>query len=154
MKNLITSTWARWVAGIFAAIVIFLLAFGFGVSVGYQKAIFASEWGRNYELNFAGVRPPVEINPEMEGGDMHGVAGTVIDISTTTLAVKDDNNDERAIVLAPDVVIKKADATVLLSSLAIGDHIVAIGAPNEEGQVEAHFIRVFPAPGPGIRPQQ
>lgn len=148
MKDILKLTWVRWVAGILMAVVIFLISFGFGVSVGYQKAIFSSEWGMNYERNFSG--PPLK--GMMSGNQslaMHGAAGTVIDVSGSGMAVRDNDNDEQSIVIASDTIIKKMDATVLLSSVSIGDRVVIIGAPNSNGQVEAHFIRVFPAPGPG-----
>ena len=44
-------------------------------------------------------------------------------------------------------------------SLKVGDHVVIIGSPNEEGQIEAKLIRVFngelrglPIPYKGPRP--
>jgi hypothetical protein len=149
MKDIFKSTWGRWTAGILAAIVIFFIAFGLGVSVGYQKGIFSSEWGRNYERNFSGMPPPGMMAGT--GGampqNMHGAAGTVIDVSDSGMSVRDNDNDEQSIIVASDTVIKKMNATILLSTITIGDRVVVIGAPNSNGQVEAHFIRVFPAPG-------
>lgn len=144
MKEFFNSTLGRWATSILAAIVIFLVAFGLGISVGYQKAIFSSEWGMNYERNFSSP-PPLGMGAQ----NMHGAAGTVIDVSESGLAVRDNDNDEQSIVIASDTVIKKMDATIPLGNVAVGDHVVVIGAPNSSGQVEARFIRVFPAPGPG-----
>jgi hypothetical protein len=146
MKNIMASARARWILGTLAGVVIFLLAFGLGVSVGYKKALFSSEWGMNYEHNFSG--PPRGIVSETEGENLHGAAGTVLDVSEKTISVKDDDNDERSIVIASDTIIKKMDATVSLTTIMVGDRVVAIGAPNAAGQVEAHFIRVFPAGAP------
>jgi len=148
MKDIFKLMWVRWAAGALAAIVIFLLAFGFGVSVGYEKAIFSSEWGRNYERNFSGP-PPMGMMPGNQPLAMHGVAGTVIDVSSSGVSVRDDDNDEQSVVIASDTIIKKMNTTISLGDLATGDRVVVIGAPNSDGQVEAHFIRVFPAPGPG-----
>ena len=63
--------------------------------------------------------------------------------------MKDDDNDEQSVIMASDTIIKKMNATVSLGDIVVGDRVVVIGAPNSNGQVEAHFIRVFPAPGPG-----
>jgi hypothetical protein len=148
MKDILKTAWVRWTAGILAAVVIFLVAFGLGVSVGYQKAIFSSEWGRNYEHNFSGM-PHVGMMPEVGGNtvlNMHGAAGTVIDVSGAGMSVKDDDNDEQSVIVASDTVIKKMESTVPLSAVIVGDRVVVIGAPNANGQVEAHFVRVFPAP--------
>ncbi|MGB7957221.1 MAG: hypothetical protein WCF77_00035 [Minisyncoccia bacterium] len=151
MKEFFNSTWGRWATGILVVVVIFLVAFGLGVSVGYQKAIFSSEWGMNYERNFSGP-PPIG----MVAQNMHGAAGTVMDVSGSGLAVRDNDNDEQSIIIASDTVIKKMDVTIPLGNVAVGDRVVVIGAPNSSGQVEARFVRVFPAPGPGdggSRPQ-
>jgi hypothetical protein len=151
MKDILTSRWMWWAAGIVAALVIFFLAFGLGVSVGYQKAIFASEWGRNYERNFSGPHPR-GIMPGTAGGAMHGAAGTVMDIESSTLAVRDNDNDEESVVVTTDTILKEMDATTSWNNLMVGDRVVVIGAPNDTGQVEAQFIRVFPALLPGAGP--
>lgn len=151
MKDFMASARARWIIGTLGGVVIFLLAFGLGVSVGYEKALFSSAWGMNYEHNFSG--PLRGMVPGVESENAHGAAGTVIDISGTTISVKDDDNDERSIVVASDTVIRKIDEMIPLSALSIGDRVVAIGAPNAAGQVEAHFIRVFPAGAPPPEPQ-
>jgi hypothetical protein len=143
MKDFVTGTRARWIVGTLIGVAIFLLAFGLGVSVGYEKALFSSEGGINYERNFLGPRPGMI--PGTESEDLHGVAGTVINVSGTAISVKDDDNNERSIMVASDTVIREMDETISLSGLKAGDHVVAIGAPNAAGQVEAHFIRVFPA---------
>jgi hypothetical protein len=150
-KEILKLNWARWTLGILAFLFVFLLSFGLGVSVGYQKAIFSSDWGRNYEHNFLPMPP---MSATVAGGetapfDAHGAAGTVIDISNSDISVRDEDNDEQSVVVASDTVIRKVDQTIPLSAIAIGDHIVVIGAPNSEGQVEARFIRIFPASGSG-----
>ena len=148
MNDILKSTGARWTAGILAAVIVFFVAFGLGVSVGYQKAIFSSEWGMNYERNFSGM-PPAGIVSGMAGSaspTMHGAAGTVIDVTGSGMSVKDDDNDEQSIMVASDTVIKKMGTTILLDAVGIGDRVVVIGTPNSSGQVEAHFIRVFPRP--------
>lgn len=157
MKEFMASRWVRWAAGILAALVIFFLAFGLGVSVGYQKAIFASVWGRNYELNFSGPHPR-GMTLMAAGGAMHGTAGTVMDVASSTLAVRDNDDDEQSVVVTTDTIIKEMDTTTSWNNLMVGDRVVVIGAPNDTGQVEAQFIRVFPVSLPeaglGGPPQQ
>jgi hypothetical protein len=152
MKDIFKSTWAQWVAGTLAVVAVFLIAFGLGVSVGYEKAIFSSDWGRSYERNFSGM-PPSGTSPGMAGGmplSTHGAAGTVIDVSNSGMSVRDNDNDEQSIIVASDTVIKKMNEVVSLGGVTVGDRVVVIGSPNANGQVEAHFIRVFPASGPGV----
>jgi len=153
MKDILKSRWARWTAGILAAIIVFFVAFGIGVSVGYQKAIFSSEWGMNYERNFSGA-PAFGGMPGTTPLNMHGAVGTVIDVSDSGMSVRDGDNDEQSIVVASGTIIKEMDGLIPLSGIAVGDRVVVIGAPNPSGQVDAYFIRVFPAPGPGSPPPQ
>ena len=148
MNDILKSAKGRWIVGVLAAVVIFLIAFGLGVSVGYQKGIFSSEWGRNYERNFSGM-PSLGMTTGAGGGmpqNMHGAAGTVIDVTASGMSLKDNDNDEQSIIVASDTVIKKINATIPLGTIAVGDRVVVIGAPSSSGQVEARFIRVFPAP--------
>ena len=102
----------------------------------------------NYERNFSGM-PASGIIVGNVMQNMHGAAGTVIDVTDSGMSVKDNDNDEQSIIVASDTVIRKMNATILLSGVAIGDHVVVIGTPNSSGQVDAHFIRVFPASGSG-----
>lgn len=137
-----------WVLGALAFLIVFFIAFGLGVSVGYRKAIFSSDWGRNYERNFSNIPPLLG----MMGGppmNAHGTAGTVIDVSTSSISVQDNDNDERLIVVATDTIIKKMSDMVSLHAITVGDHVVVIGVPNANGQVEARLIRVFPVSGLG-----
>ncbi len=150
MNDIFQKVWVRWTAGALAAAVIFFLAFGLGVSVGYRKAMFASAWGRSYELNFSGpAHHGFVFASGAIAGNMHGVAGTVIDVASGTIAVKDGDNDEESIAVASGTVIRQMNDMISLSALAVGDRVVVIGTPDSAGQIEAHFIRVFPAPAPG-----
>ena len=150
MKDIFSTTWMRWSVGALAAIVIFLLAFGIGVSVGYEKGIFASRWGRNYEANFLGPRGGMIFG--MPGGDAHGAAGTVISVASSTFAIKDDEGNEQSIAVASGTIIRKMNSTISLGDLKVGDEAIVIGSPDQNGQVRARFIRVFPSPGPGTGP--
>jgi hypothetical protein len=153
MNEILKLKWVRWTLGILAFLFVFLFAFGLGVTVGYQKAAFSSHWGDNYAHNFSVAVPDGAMMPRGNNGplpfNMHGAAGTVIDIANTDLTVKDDDNNEQSVVVASDTIIRKIDQTIPFSAIAVGDHIVVIGGPNPEGQVEARFIRIFPASGPG-----
>ena len=150
MKEIAGKVWVRWLVGILAALVVFLLAFGLGVSVGYEKGVFASHWGRNYQANFLGPRGGMMFG--MPGSDAHGAAGTIISLASSTFAIKDDEGNEQSVAVATGTIIRKMNTTISLRDLAIGDAVVVIGSPDRNGQVQARFIRVFPSPGPGAGP--
>lgn len=132
-----------------ATAVVLLFVFGAGMSFGYHRAIFNSEWGRNYYRNFYGEQRPAPMMGYREGGfmGMHGTVGTIIDISSSTISIKGQDNVERSVAVDGDETIRKGWDNVSISDLKVGDSIAVIGGPNENGQVEARFIRVFSGTG-------
>jgi len=131
-----------------AVIAVLLLVFGAGMSAGYHRALFASDWGRNYYNNFYGGGP--RSMPMMGFSDrgfmgMHGTVGTIIDISSSTISIKGQDNVEKSVVIDGDEVIKSGGGAIPVSDLKVGDSIAVIGGPNANGQIEAKFIRIFPA---------
>lgn len=133
-----------------AAIAVLLLVFGAGVSVGHHRALFASEWGKNYYNNFysGGRRTTMGFSDRGFMG-MHGTVGTIIDISSSTISIKGRDNVEKSIVVDDDDVVRNGRDNISISDLKIGDNIAVIGGPNASGQIEAKFIRVFPRQGAG-----
>ncbi len=126
------------------AIAVAFLIFGLGVAVGYRKALFSSSLGRNYYRNFYGNvrRGPLQGFDEY-APNMHGVAGSVIGVSSTTIAIRDGDNNERSVAIGSDTVIRKMNDTISAAMINIGDTVAVIGEPNADGQIRARFIRVF-----------
>jgi hypothetical protein len=133
-----------WVIG---GIAVVFLVFGFGVAVGYHKALFSSSWGRNYYQNFYGNTQgwPMGALTAHAPWNAHGVAGSVIDVSSSTISLRDNDNDERSVVISSDTVIRKMNSTISVDMINVGDTITVIGEPNTNGQVSARFVRVFGA---------
>jgi RNase P/RNase MRP subunit p29 len=149
VKNFLESKRTRVVILALGGIAVALLIFGAGAAIGYRKAIFSSDWGRNYERNFYGVPPPGMMGMPIgiiapRGPNAHGVTGEVIDVASSSFSVKDPDNDERSIAITSATVIRDMDQTVSVGQIAPGSRVVVIGAPNSNGQVEARFVRVFP----------
>lgn len=143
------------------------LVFSAGVAVGFQKARFASDWGGNYEKNFGferagrdrdfnrqgmtkGMRdfgqnflPPLPGNP----GSMmnsHGVAGQILNIASTSLAIRDVDGIEKTVGFASTTPVSAGWNDSSVMSLKIDDKIMVIGQANDKGQVQARFIRIMP----------
>jgi len=148
MKNFLSSYTFKKILWIIGGIAVVFLIFGFGVMIGYHSAIFSSSWGRNYYRNFYGNGPqngPMGEFIARTPFNDHGVTGSVIDVSSSTISIRDNDNDERSIAVSSDTIIKKMDNTISVDMINIGDRIAAIGEPNENGQVRARFVRVFDA---------
>jgi hypothetical protein len=70
--------------------------------------------------------------------------GEVMDVTSSSFFVKEADTDERIIVINSGTVIRDRDQTISVNAVLPGSHVVVIGVPNPEGQVEARFVRVFP----------
>lgn len=138
------------------AFIALLLVFKAGTIVGFRKAGFSYQWGENYHRNFAGPRGG--LFQDFSGRDFidaHGVFGQImkIDPSTgsgqaATLVIKGRDDVEKIVLVKDDTVIRRLMETVKPSDLKVDDFIVVIGEPNNNGQIEAKFIRVLPSPPP------
>jgi hypothetical protein len=147
---------------IIGGLVVLLVVFQAGMTVGFRKAGFSYRWAENYHQNFAGPREGFFGNfmRDMMSKDFingHGVFGQIIKIDGSTLAIKGADNAEKTILLKDDTAIERFRETIKPADLKAGDQIVIIGEPNDSGQIEAKLIRVmptgqFPSAMPMMRP--
>ncbi|MBU0612227.1 hypothetical protein KKA39_01085 [Patescibacteria group bacterium] len=148
-KRLIKLFESRILIGVLSGIgiiVVIILIFSAGVSVGFHKASFGRAWGENYGRNF-GMKPG---GPHFLGRDnfpnAHGAAGKIIKKETPIIIVQDKDGTEKIILTNDQTKIQKMQKNIGVSDLKIDDFIVTIGSPNNKGQIEAKFIRLMPFP--------
>jgi phage baseplate assembly protein gpV len=144
MKDLLQSSKVKTALWIVGGVLVLLIVFGVGAAVGYHRALFTARFGENYYRNFYGAPAPGGPTGPMSFST-HGVAGEVIDVATSSLAVKDSAGNEQSVEVIPATVIREGNDTITLADVVIGGTVTVIGGPNEAGQIEARFIRVFPA---------
>ena len=133
------------------ALAVLVGTFNVGLMVGYRKAKFSYAWGENYHRNFAGPRGGFvrDFGREMNGGDYiggHGTFGQIIDIRDQQIVVRGKDNSEQVIAVTSDTDIQRFKDSIQMSDLKVDEPIVVIGEPNDQGQIEAKFIRVMPTP--------
>lgn len=139
----------KWVIIGLAGFVVVGLIFGAGMFVGGLKAKFSYRWAESYHQNFAGPRGGFIGNWQKAlpmPGDFiegHGAFGEIIELQDAGFVIKGRGDVEKIIVTTKDTVVTKGRETVK-NGLKVGDSVVIIGSPNEEGQIEAKLIRVFP----------
>lgn len=136
---------------VIGALIVLLLVFKAGVSVGYRKANFSYRWGENYHRNFAGPRGGFlgDFRPGFGEGpfiNAHGTAGSIIKIDGNTIVTKGRDNVEQIVLVKDDTTITRLRTQVQISDLKVDEMIIVIGNPNEAGQIEAKLIRVMPPP--------
>jgi hypothetical protein len=145
MKNVFSSRKIRAVIIILGTGAVLCLVFGAGIAVGYRKAIFSSLYGENYYRDFSGM-PEGALDPATRTAhlmNMHGTVGVVIDVATGTITVRNPDDDEEFVAVLPDTMIRILNQSILLGDVGIGDHVTVIGQPNDIGEIQARFIRVF-----------
>ncbi len=145
--NLTEFITSKYVARIIVALAVvsgMLFAFGAGMTIGYNKAKFVDGWGKNYERN---VIMPMRIRPGIlrQPGfmDPHGTDGVILKINGQSLVVQGKDRNEKIITVSDNTLIRNGDQTIRFSNLNEGQSIVVIGAPTNEGQILAKFIRVL-----------
>ena len=128
-------------------LIVALLIFSVGVSVGFHRASFGKNWGDNYERNF-GMRPMGMhvFNNEDNFPNAHGAIGKIIKIELPTIIVQDKDKTEKVILIKDDTKIQEMRENITSADLKIDDFVIVIGSPDDKGQIEAKFIRIMPAP--------
>lgn len=128
---------------VIGVIIISLLIFRAGMTVGFHKASFGRAWGENYERNF-GMRPDRQMFGRDNFPNASGAIGKIIKIELPNIIVEDKDNTEKVILVKEDTKIQKMMSSVKTSDLALDDFVVIIGSPNGQGQIEAKLIRIMP----------
>jgi len=139
----------KWIIIGLASFVIVILIFNAGMFVGGMKARFSYKWAESYHENFAGPRGGFLGDWRKSlpfPGDFiegHGTFGEIIKINDTEFVVRGQDNVEKLIIIKEDTIIEKGRTIIKKEELEVGNQIVVIGSPNEQGQIEAKLIRVF-----------
>ena len=124
-------------------VLVALVIFYAGVNVGFHKASFGRDWGENYERNF-GFDPDQHLLNRDNFPNANGAIGKIIKIELPTIIVEDKDNTEKVVLISADTKIEKAMTNIQPSALSNDDFVVVIGSPNNQGQIDAKFIRVMP----------
>jgi hypothetical protein len=147
VSNITESKYFKAAAIVTGVLLVALFSFAVGVRVGLHQAFFSERFGANYERNFLG-------GPEWRGDPMtdplnrgmrnpHGAGGEIISIAGDTLVIKDRNNQENPIQIGERTSINRGRETLAPGGLAVGDRIIVIGKPGDDGVIVAELIRVF-----------
>ncbi|MDO8515893.1 MAG: hypothetical protein Q7S28_01435 [bacterium] len=131
--------------------IVLLLTFKAGAFIGFKKASFSYRMGEKY---YRGVMGP-ERGMFGAMGDRnfrsaHGVAGSIILVGSSTIEIQARDGGEQTVLITPQTAIRRFRETISAGDLKAGDTIIIIGAPNDEGEIEAKLIRVLPPMPAGV----
>ncbi len=151
-KQIIESKYFKVAAFMSGIFLIALISFAAGVKVGLHKALFSAHFGENYERNFLGdVGDRGGHSGRMMGKMMdkgmrnaHGMAGEILSMGDNTFVIKGRDNQESTVRLNESTIINRGKETVEFGSHTVGNKIVVVGKPQDDGVIAAHLVRVFP----------
>jgi hypothetical protein len=147
-----TDTW-KTVLGVLVVAFVIVVVFGGGVMVGFEKAHFSDKLDANYYPNVLGLPTPLP-GKRVVMLNAHGVAGPVIRVTADSLVVGDPDGAEKTVLVSGSTPIREDSNNVSISDIKVNDQVVVIGSPNEQGEVQAMFIRVMDDTLPSPPPQQ
>jgi hypothetical protein len=147
MNNPMNSSVYSKLIGILAILLAALLVFAGGVAVGYRKAEFSNGWNDSYAAHFA--RPGSPFEPMVGDGDdspnPHGAFGEVVAIHEPVITIKGPTEAEKNVIIGAQTGIRKLHSPASTTDIMIGDTVVVIGEPDDQGQIDASFVRILPA---------
>lgn len=150
-KNLLKSKTFVMTLGVTAIVLAALVVFAGGVEIGRRSAFFSCKWAQNYERNFGMPRGGFMMRRGNVGANPQGAFGEIISINLPTLVVASSQESEKTVVVTDDTTVQRDNARATASDLRIGDRVIVIGRPDDQGQVEAKLIRVLDS-ATGSRP--
>src|SRR3990172_8160790 len=119
-----------------------LFIFWLGMVVGERKADFTHRVGEQFGREFGGrVAPPPVGRPHIFpapgkgffGG--HGTAGEVVKAEDGQLVIVGPENVEKTVIVSENTVLIKGRERVQPREIEVGNRVVVIGTPNNEGQI-------------------
>lgn len=145
IKHIIQSRALKIILYGIGGMVVLLLAFQAGEFVGYHRARFSYQWGENYYHMFDARSGRMMGNfSRSDFPSMHGASGKIIKIEGGNIIVADRDNSEKLVLISDDTEIRRFRENIKFADLKVGDFIVAIGSPDDKGQIEARLLRVMP----------
>ncbi len=150
MKNfekITSSRKVRFAAGTIGALILALLVFRAGVVVGSHRGQFRGDLSREH-----GFRSPFFLgNFEMPHGflqDGHGAVGSITAITLPTFLIETRDGANQTILISTSTLIRDMHAPDATTTLSVGDRIIVLGDPDNQGRINARIINVFPSASP------
>jgi hypothetical protein len=132
---------------IIGGLLVALVVFQAGIFVGYRVAAFSINWDNAHN---ADVRSPQSIfapfGRDMDDVNSHGAIGEIISVQLPVIMVKGPSGNEAIVLISSATSIRNMRNLASTSDLKVGSQIVTIGTPDEQGRIDATFIRLVPAP--------
>lgn len=143
MQNLIHSKFLHGMLLGIAVLVVLLAAFEAGMLVGARRVSHFSHWCEQNERMFAPPGPAQFFNVPFSP-DGHGVFGNVLSTSGTSMTVEGQDGIEHVVIIVGDTLVRRGQDNLTSTDVHPNDHVGVFGDPDDDGDIEAKLIRIFP----------
>ncbi|MBU6231160.1 MAG: hypothetical protein KGI45_02740 [Patescibacteria group bacterium] len=129
-----------------AALLVILLSFQAGVTVGYRRGSFATNADTGMVREFQNPRSFfASFFHDGDDSNPNGAVGRIISVSLPTFMLKGPTS-EQIVNISPTTTIRIFRDLASSSALQAGQEAIVIGNPGENGQINAVFVRIMPRP--------
>jgi hypothetical protein len=148
MKNFedfISSKKVHWTAGVIGVLILALLIFHTGVVVGSHRDLFSG----------SPVRPGTDHgfrSPFLPGGfelphgfipNSHGAVGAIMAITLPSVTMQTREGTSQTILISTSTIIRSMSGADT-KTLSVGNQIIVLGKPDNQGRIDAKLIRILP----------
>jgi len=124
-----------------------LFVFWAGTQIGYRRAMYSFRWSDNYSKQFAPPFSPFGFDPGKDAIiSSNGAFGSVAAVRLPDIVVKGRGEVEKVVVVNSRTVIRRFHAAATSTDIRVGDTVLVLGEPDQEGRITASLVRIVPAP--------
>lgn len=146
MQPLITSRTTQIVLGILVTLILMSLSFLAGAKSSERRMRHLSNWSAHYPERMQphrGMRM-MEFRPQRPLPLPNGVFGRILSATGTNLMVEGQDHFEQNVLITTSTAIRTEQGTASMGDVQPNMEVGVFGQPNEQGQIEARLIRLFP----------
>lgn len=147
MQTVITSKTVQIALGVVAVLILMCVSFLAGAKCSERRMRHFSNWSNHYPdmmlphrgmrvMEFRG-RPPMPLP--------NGVFGRVLSATGTNLIIEGRDHFEQNVLINASTTIRTERGTASIADIQPEMEVGVFGMPNEQGQIDARLIRLFPS---------
>ncbi|MBP9762441.1 hypothetical protein KBD34_02380 [Patescibacteria group bacterium] len=149
MQPLITAKWVQALLATLLLLILLCLAFLLGAKVGQHRSGHFCNWNNHRpegrEMPRGPRGKPDMMMPMRAMPLPNGVFGRVLSASGTTFVIQGRDRFEQSVLVTTSTAIRLDNRGASSTDIQTNTEVGVFGAPNEQGQIQAHLIRLFPA---------
>lgn len=120
------------------ALIVLLVVLRIGIFIGFRQAAFSHRaFGERGHMPFSRF--------DDEFPQTHGGVGKITSVNLPSLTLQTPDGSEKIVLISGSTTIRRSGGEIRPQDLKTDDAAIILGFPDEEGVIEARFIRILPA---------